>query len=270
MALSTSVSVYAQNIESASISELFTIANRYLAQEDYRGAIPVLREVVRRTGELTDINGITTAQNSRFELARAYYKIGSISNGMDILNTYLSNQPCREEAMAVRMVAQGYFDEENWEKVEQFSRRLLTLSGLDKEDRYNGSLLLGQALFRQDKWGEAIAPLARAAKLAENPKEASWCNILQARALVEQEDWGRLYGLVSQLYRTDAKYDITLNLTLMQAGKARYDDEDYLNALLLYRMVLPREKLLAFSDRQLTLFEEQIEKAERLQRSKVR
>ena len=37
--------------------------------------------------------------------------------------------------------------------------------------------------------GEAIAPLARAAKLAENPKEASWCNILQARALVEQEDW---------------------------------------------------------------------------------
>ena len=37
MALSTSVSVYAQNIESASISELFTIANRYLAQEDYRG-----------------------------------------------------------------------------------------------------------------------------------------------------------------------------------------------------------------------------------------
>ena len=120
---------------------------------------------------------------------------------------------------------------------------------------------MGQALFRQDKWGEAIAPLARAAKLAENPKEASWCNILQARALVEQEDWGRLYGLVSQLYRTDAKYDITLNLTLMQAGKARYDDEDYLNALLLYRMVLPREKLLAFSDRQLTLFEEQIEKA---------
>ena len=265
--LSLSVSARAQNIESASITELFTIANRYLAQEDYRGAIPVLREVVRRTGELTDINGITTAQNSRFELARAYYKIGSISNGMDILNTYLSNQPCREEAMAVRMVAQGYFDEENWEKVEQFSRRLLTLSGLDKEDRYNGSLLLGQALFRQDKWGEAIAPLARAAKLAENPKEASWCNILQARALVEQEDWGRLYGLVSQLYRTDAKYDITLNLTLMQAGKARYDDEDYLNALLLYRMVLPREKLLAFSDRQLTLFEEQIEKAERLQRS---
>ena len=55
--LSLSVSARAQNIESASITELFTIANRYLAQEDYRGAIPVLREVVRRTGELTDING---------------------------------------------------------------------------------------------------------------------------------------------------------------------------------------------------------------------
>ena len=75
-----------------------------------------MREVVRRTGELFDINGKTTAQNSRFELARAYYKIGSISNGMDILNTYLRNQPCREEAMAVRMIAQGYFDKENWEK----------------------------------------------------------------------------------------------------------------------------------------------------------
>ena len=34
----------------------------------------------------------------------------------------------------------------------------------------------------------------------------------------------------------------------MRAGKARYEDEDYLRALLLYRMVLPRNTLLEFTD----------------------
>ena len=34
----------------------------------------------------------------------------------------------------------------------------------------------------------------------------------------------------------------------MQAGKSRYEDEDFLNALLLYRMVLPRNVLLDYTD----------------------
>ena len=45
---------------------------------------------------------------------------------------------------------------------------------------------------------------------------------MQVRALVEAESWSKLFGLIPKLYRTDAKYDITLNLTLMRAGKARF------------------------------------------------
>ena len=67
------------------------------------------------------------------------------------------------------------------------------------------------------------------------------------RALVEAESWRELFGWIPKIYRTDSKYDITLNLTLMKAGKVRFEDDDYLNALLLYRMVLPREELLEFS-----------------------
>ena len=48
-------------------------------------------------------------------------------------------------------------------------------------------------------------------------------------AMVKSENWTSLFRLVPQLYRTEAKYDITLNLTLMQAGKSRYEDEDFLN-----------------------------------------
>ena len=69
---------------------------------------------------------------------------------MEILNTYLKSALPRE-AMQLHVAQDA--DEENWEKVE--SQTFINLSGLDKEDRYMEALL-GQALFRQDKWAKPL------------------------------------------------------------------------------------------------------------------
>ncbi len=237
----------AQDFSSMGISDVVASADRMLQRGDYGAAIPALEEVISRTALLTDSQGMDTAQTCRFQLARAHYQTGNVASGMTVLDEYLANEPRTKERIALRMMAQGFFDTQEWDKVENIAVRLLEFPDLEKEDIYNANLLLGQALFRLEKWQEAVEPLANAAKTAKDQRIKSLCQIMIVRALVEAENWRELFGWIPRIYRTDSKYDITLNLTLMKAGKVRFEDDDYLNALLLYRMVLPREELLEFS-----------------------
>ncbi|MDF7801531.1 tetratricopeptide repeat protein [Pontiellaceae bacterium B1224] len=250
VAFSTGIAV-AQDYSSLGITDLVSSADRMLQRRDFDGAIPALVEIINRTGSLTDPQGRDTAQTCRFQLARAYYQIGNTAAGVEILDDYLANEPRKKERMALRMMAQGFFDTQEWEKIEEISTRLLTFPDLSREDIYNANLLLGQACFRLEKWAEAVEPLGYAARNTKDPRVEGLCQIMIVRALVEAESWRELFGWIPQIYRTDSKYDISLNLTLMKAGKAQFEADEFLNALLLYRMVLPREELLAFADERL-------------------
>jgi tetratricopeptide (TPR) repeat protein len=249
----------AQDYSSLGISDVVASADRLLQRGDYSAAIPALREVINRTEALTDPQGRQTCQTCRFQLARAYYQTGDVAAGMKILDVYLNNEPRTKERLALRMLAQGFFDTQDWGKIEEVAKRLLGFSDLDREDRYNANLLLGQALFRQEKWQESVDPLAYAANNAKEPHIRGLCQIMIVRALVEAENWRALFGWIPRIYRTDSKYDITLNLTLMKAGKARFEADDYLNSLLLYRMVLPREELLDFANERVEKLETKLD-----------
>ncbi|HEY5653238.1 MAG TPA: tetratricopeptide repeat protein, partial [Pontiella sp.] len=126
---------------------------------------------------------------------------------------------------------------------------------------------LGQALFRQERWEDSVPPLSYAAKNAKESRIKAMCGIMTVRALVECKNWEDLFAKLPSLYRSDSKYDITLNLTLMKAGKGLYEDageirdaqeqqKQYLHSLLLYRWVLPREEMVAYSTERLKSLEE--------------
>jgi len=181
---------------------------------------------------------------------------------MKVLEEYLAEEPRDNERLALRMMAQGHLDLQEWGKVAEIAGRLLDMPGLEKDDLLNANLLYGQARFRQELWEECIKPLTYVVKNTKNEKIRQSSQIMTVRALVEAEQWNRLFGLVRSIYRTEAKYDITLNLTLMRAGRALYDaagdkeseeegKDDYLNALFLYRMVLPRGELIGFANQRM-------------------
>ena len=181
-------SAFAQDYASMGITDLVGTADRMLQRGDYSGAIPALQEVINRTALLTDPQGQDTAQTCRFQLARAYYQTGNTAEGVKVLEEYLANEPRKKEVMALRMMAQGFFDTEDWEKIEEISARLLNMSGLEKEDLYNANLLLGQARFRQEKWAECVDPLAYAANNSKDARVEQLCQIMVVRALVEAEN----------------------------------------------------------------------------------
>ena len=266
-ALLAAGSAFAQDYSSMGISSVVSAADGMLKRNNYTGAIPALEEVIRRTEELTSAQGRETLQVSRFQLARAFYQVGNTTAGMAVLRKYLEDEPRKEERLAFRMMAQGYFETQEWAEIETIATRLLGLPKLSKDDRQSANLLLGQALFRQEKWAESIDPLTIAAENAKDAKTRQLTQIMVVRALVESERWKQLFGWIPKLYRTDAKYDITLNLTLMNAGKALFEagePDDYINALLLYRMVLPREKLIDFSEKKVNALSTILEKKAKL------
>jgi TolA-binding protein len=256
-------SASAQDYTSMGISSVVSAADSMLKQGNYAGAIPALEEVIRRTVELTSTQGRETLQDSRFQLARAYFQNGNTSAGMGILEEYIANEPRNQERLALRMMAQGYFERQKWDEVAKIARRILGMSNLSKDDKFNANLLLGQALFRQEEWEACIAPLSFTVSNSPSEKTRQLTQIMVIRALVESKHWSDLFGRLPRLYRTDAKYDITLNLTLMNAGKALFESgkpDDYLNALHLYRMVLPREKLIGFAEKQVEGLSRTLEK----------
>lgn len=238
----------ARDYSSDGIADVVTAANLFLQRGDYASAIPALEEVVRRAEKSTDPKMLDILQRCRFQLARSLYKTGDTPAGMTVLDDYLDQEPRKQERMALRMVAQGFSESQDWEKIEKIAGRLLDFPDLSKEDRLNANLLLGQSRFRQEKWKECIEPLAYIATKTEDKQTRQLIQVMIVRALVEAENWNQLFAWIPRVFRTDAKYDITLNLTLMGAGKARFKQNDLLNALYLYRMVLPREKLIGFSE----------------------
>lgn len=234
----------AQDFRSMGISAVLAVADSRLQSGDFEGAINPLIEVIKRTEDVTDPTGMETLQTCRFQLARAYYQTDSIDYGVDVLEDYVENEPRKKERMALRMLANGYFQEQEWDKIQEMAERLLSLPKLSETDLYYGNRFLGVALFRKESWEACIEPLTYAGDNAEDEFNQRLCHIMVVHALTKAERWVDLYDWIPRLYRTEAKYDITLNVTLMEAGKARYEEGDNLNALQLYRMVLPRTELV--------------------------
>ena len=131
---------YSQNINEAGISELFSSANKFLQSGDFRSAIPFLQEAVNRTSTLTDDQGKETCQTCRFELARAQFQDGSISAAMTVLEEYLLSDPRPKESSALNLQASGFFELQEWDKVEISATKLLNLDRLKSEDEFNGNL----------------------------------------------------------------------------------------------------------------------------------
>jgi len=247
--------LYADDFSTTTLLDIVTIARVRLQKSDFSGAVDPLEEAIKRLNGTADERKKVLLQKCRFQLARAYNKLGKIKESLTLLETYLNNSPRPDESLALRIMAQNLFDSKDWPKIEKVARRLLALPSqkLTRADRLDANLMLGQALFKQSKWKESIAPLEYAVNNSKDHDSRRVIQIMIIHALVESKNWPVLYTWIPRVYRTDAKYDITLNLTIMKAAKSRFDagEKERLNALLLYRMVLPRERLLWFSNKKI-------------------
>ncbi len=119
---------------------------------------------------------------------------------------------------------------------------------------------MAEAYYKGEKWNECIEPYTYVSEHTKDPHQKGYVLMQIINAMVYIPDFDRIAEFIPALYRTPARYDILVNLALMDVAAALYDqgedsrrdrdfrkaEKSYNDALPLYRMILPREELLTY------------------------
>ncbi|MEN8254855.1 MAG: tetratricopeptide repeat protein [Verrucomicrobiota bacterium] len=112
-------------------------------------------------------------------------------------------------------------------------------------------LTLGEALFGIKRWAESIEPFTYVIENTTDGQRKGYAIMQVVNALIKIPDFSRITEWIPQLYRTEARYDIRVNMALMNAAVALYEAGEYDSALPLYRMILPRDEVIAYQQERL-------------------
>ncbi len=222
------------------------------------------------------------AQDVRFKLATILIKSERLDEAAEILRQYVEKPYAAFPRQARKMLATCYYESsmyeecvgavtnalyynEHAEEIEKQARTAKDEDGEEVEDYgkidikpeapYTPEdltmlhLTLAEAYFKLgDHWRDCIEPYEYVIANTANEQRKGYAIMQIINALIEIPDFGRIMEWVPQLYRTSARYDIRVNLALLNAAAALYEAEQYDSALPLYRMILPRDVLVEYQE----------------------
>ena len=119
-------------------------------------------------------------------------------------------------------------------------------SGYAMEDLVVLNMTLGQAYSELGLTEESLEPYSFVVKYMRDPIRKGFAIMQVVNGLVEKRDFKALTTWIPELYQTDARFDIRVNMALINAATALFDAKEYDSALPLFRMILPRNKLIAY------------------------
>lgn len=217
---------------------------------------------------------ISIAQDTRFKLATILLNTDPprLDEAAAVLQEYIDTPLAEKPRQAMKMLATCYFDTEAYEEAASAVTNALyynenpvleagkvVKSGKDEfeelekkepepeftqEELTTLNMMLAESYYKLQMWEESIDPFSYVIAHTPNEQRKGYSIMQVINALIEIPQFDRILEWVPQLYRTDARYDIRVNLALMKAAAALYDAMEYDSALPLYRMIIPREELI--------------------------
>lgn len=124
-------------------------------------------------------------------------------------------------------------------------------SGYSMDDLLLLHMNLGNALSALGRKEDSIAPFRFVIDNTSDEVHRGYAIMEVVNGLIERNDYAVLSEWMPQLARTDARYDIRVNMALLKAATALYDAKRYDSALPVFRMILPREELIGYQVRKL-------------------
>ncbi len=106
------------------------------------------------------------------------------------------------------------------------------------------NMALAESYSELEQWSLSIEPYRFVIENVVDEDRKGYAIMQLVNALVAQEQFEEARTFIVQLYRTDARYNIRVNMALIKTASALFNVDQYDSALMLYRMVLPREDLV--------------------------
>lgn len=92
-------------------------------------------------------------------------------------------------------------------------------------------------------WRESVEPYEFVVENAEKLQRRGYATMKLVTSLSELGEYDRVRELIITLSGTEARYDIRVNMAMLNAASALFNVQEYDSALMLYRMILPRQVL---------------------------
>lgn len=268
---------YAQDAPTA--GEMLKVAMKAMEAGNYSDAIDGMYNYLGEVSQSKAPRVVAIAQDIRYKLGTLLITEKRLDEAAAILQEYIDLPLANHSRQAMKMLATCYFETEAYEECASAVTNALWYNDnpvllaevvkkgkssddeedyskqkVEPEDEYTQeeltslNMTLAESYYKIEKWAECIPPFSYVIEFTDNEQRKGYAIMQVINALIEGEDYERILEWVPQLYRTDARYDIRVNLALMNAAASLYNAGEYDSALPLYRMILPRDELIEFQE----------------------
>ncbi len=108
------------------------------------------------------------------------------------------------------------------------------------------NMTLAEAHSKLENWEASIEPYEFVIENALAGDRKGYAIMQLVNSLIALERFDDAKDFIVKLYRTNARYDIRVNMALISAASVLLEEAEYDSALMLYRMILPRNDLVAY------------------------
>ena len=259
-------------------SALLKASIQQMEAKQYDDAVSSMYMYLDAVGESEAPRVLEIAQDIRFKLATILIQQDRLGEAAAVLQDYI-DQPIGKRRTAMKMLSTCLYETDEYAACVEVTTNALYYNAhpdevavvVTKKKKKGGNvpevdkkpkvaddpeytdqelillhLTLGEAFFKLEKWAECIDPYTYVIEHTPSEQRKGYAIMQVVNALIKIPDFKRITAWIPQLYRTDARYDIRVNLALMNAAAALYDAGEYDSALPLYRMIIPRDELVAY------------------------
>jgi len=246
---------------------------RLLDAKEYDEAVSTMYFYLELVEESKAPRVIAIAQDIRFKLAGILIKKNRLEEAAEVLQNYIDYPLGRHPRQAMKMLATCYYEIQDYENcvvavtnaMEYNENPVVVVKMVAEEDEESADLpsneddpaytptemillhlTLGEAFFGLERWKESIDPFTYVIENTPDGQRKGYAIMQVVNALIKIPDFDQILQWIPQLYRTEARFDIRVNLALMNAAAALYEEGEYDSALPLYRMILPSNELIAY------------------------
>jgi len=254
---------YAQDsgaLSTEATSVLMERAQDLLKANNPPALLPYLEEIMVRLEGMTDKGSQKTRSFCMYQIGVCKLQMEQFKDATGSFQDFLEQFPEDNKAsMASLMIAEAYAMGKDWVEAEKYAKTLMDDTQLDPERQTFAMQLLAEALYSQEKWKDAVDPLQKVFEAAEKTKDRNSAAIMLVTCYVKEQDFENFMKFLS--YCDDSvRQNAALNIALIEAGDQKMQDEDYVNALVLYRTVLKGKERLSLYEKQNIEFEERLSK----------
>ncbi len=238
-------------IETQTTSVLMAKARTMLEQGASEALLPYLKEIlVRLEGNAAD-DALAARAFCMFQIGVCQLQSGKYAAAAAAFEAFIKAYPDdSSSSLAALLAAEACALQQDWPGAEKAVRPLLEDKRFDAKRQLTVYQILAEALYRQQKWNEAMVPLLKLFSLAERAELRSSAALMLTVCYAKNGDSDNLYKFLPYCGES-VRQDVGLNMALIEAGDKKSAEGDYQNALKLYRMVFTKEALLAHYEREM-------------------